>query len=220
MFSWSNPVYDRNVALMGAGDLQHRFDQANTAYGQALQAQNPNQGGGLVPGTAVGDGPAFPMVTGDPGAPGVGPAFPAQGPVGSVAPNNPPSGPTTIQDRPLPQSAGSFTPNKLPVQPLQADYDRLMGLMDQYKQNNQEAYSRQMGGGYSGGAVPSDMRQRFADGGQFRANPTSGVRPENAFAQESASYGQPGRATGASYGAGNAFGGVGPFDIQNPYAPR
>lgn len=249
MWSWENPVYNRHVAVMGEAGLQGNYADAlerhNKAYSDWQRSQQivgdptdpPGGGGppfpgstpGIVHGTAVGSGPVLPpQMTGDPTSPGAGPPFPSfDGPVSSVAPNNPPTGPTTVQDMPLPGVAGGSPslPSWIPFQPKGADLERLLGQMGQYRQRNQAAYANQMGGGWTGGVYPADMMQTFQEGGQFNANPTSGIRPTNPFAQnQQASFGAPGQANGSSYGGlgglGGTGGGSGPFNISNPYAPR
>lgn len=238
MFSWQNPVYDRQVALMGEDALRENFSQQTEEYNRALQDWQNSQGGvssgqtqlfgRTVHDAPEGNGQPITTLTGrtvhDYPFPAFGGPPQSNAPINSVAPNNPPSGPTTIQDRPLPGVAGTFP--GLPYAPRSEDLNNLLGTMGRYRENNMNAYANQMGGGYTGGVLPADMQQRFADGGQFRPNPTSGVRPNNPFSPDQASFGQPGQSTGASYGSSGGLGGLGgfggssPFTMQNPYGPR
>ena len=114
-----------------------------------------------------------------------------------------------------------------PGQPNQDLYDQNIAQLQQNAQTQNSAYSNQMGGGWSGGVLPSDMTETYAGGGQFAADPKTGVRPTNPYATpEAAAYGLPGQATSGSYGgAQTGFGAAapiggfgGPFTISNPYA--
>lgn len=109
-----------------------------------------------------------------------------------------------------------------PPVPNQDAYNQNIQQLQQNQTMRNDAYASQMGGGWAGGVLPANMAQTFASGGQFAANPTSGVRPTNPFATpEAASYGS-GSAQSATYGGAQGglggLGGVDPFSIQNPYA--
>ncbi len=249
-FSWEDPVYGRNVALMGEGGLQSSFDNEMGRYNRAYQdwlqtltarPEAPQTGGNTI----VGSGPPHPdhpfSVVGDPTGAGLGPPHPDQ-PFSSVGdPTGPGFGPPhpdnpfqVVGDISNPNvvpysfsgSGGNPTPPPgiLPHLPQQADLERLKQQTAQYREQNQSAYADQMGGGWAGGVYPSGMLQTFQEGGEFNANPTSGVRPTNPFAPlEQASYGRPGQQNRASYGGLGGLGGVGgadPFTNNNPYAPR
>lgn len=237
MWTWGDPIYNRDVALMGEGGLQSSFDNEmgryNRAYQDWLQTLTYQGEGGaprqlngqIVHDHPAGNGGPLVNITESAAAP---PTF-----TGQTIHDWPDPGSSTTQlfgnivhDFPTGEYTPTPPPGILPYQPQKADLERLKQQMFQYREQNQNAYADQMGGGWTGGVLPSDMQQRFADGGQFRANPTSGVRPTNPFAQQSASFGQPGASTGASYNSGGGLGGLGgfggssPFQIQNPYAPR